>query len=414
MIVKASDLSGAFFIPESHVKEIIYYLRCEFRFRAGEFLPTRLKIIYKRENVMSKDLLINYDNKPCYNIHIRSDFNDFVELFQSTITKEYDAICIVTDTNVAPLYLDTVVELSNKICDKISSFTFKAGEESKNLNTVQNLYEHLIKERFTRKSLLIALGGGVVGDLTGFTASTYLRGIDFIQMPTTLLSQVDSSVGGKTGVDFLQYKNMVGAFYMPKMVYMNLSTLNTLNDYNFACGMSEVIKSALIQNADFYCWLKSNSEAVKNKDFSALEHTVYECCKIKGYVVEIDPKEQGIRAYLNFGHTIGHAVEKLSNFAMGHGQCVSTGMVSAAHLSKQLGYLNTNDVEDITNTLLQYDLPISVANLDANDILMATKSDKKMSKNKIKFTILKNIGEADSYLDFTDDDLINAIKLILE
>lgn len=362
---------------------------------------------------MSKDLLINYEGQPCYNIHIRPDFSEFESLFKSTINFHYDGICIVTDTTVADYYLDDVKTIANKLCEKVTSFVFDAGEASKNLNTVQLLYEHLIKERYTRKSLLIALGGGVVGDLTGFTASTYLRGIDFIQMPTTLLSQVDSSVGGKTGVDFNQYKNMVGAFYMPKMVYMNLATLNTLDDYNFACGMSEVIKSALIQNAEFYTWLKDNVLNVKAHDFNALEHTVYECCKIKGYVVEIDPKEQNIRTYLNFGHTIGHAVEKLMNFKMGHGQCVAVGMASASILSNKLGYITRDELSDILVTIQLYDLPITISELNSEDILQATKSDKKMVGNKIKFTVLNKIGEASNYIDFTDDDLLESISLII-
>lgn len=361
-----------------------------------------------------KDLNINYEGKPCYKICFRPDFNDLLNVFNTEVNRKYDNICIVSDSNVSKLYLAEVISIFKETGSNVSSFSFDAGEASKNLDTVNMLYEHLILKRYTRNSLLVALGGGVVGDLTGFAASTFLRGIDFIQIPTTLLSQVDSSVGGKTGVDFKGYKNMVGAFYMPRLVYMNLGTLNSLDDYNFACGMGEVIKSALIADANFYQWIKDNKDAVLAKDYDSLAYTVSSCCQIKGHVVEIDPKEKGIRAYLNFGHTLGHSIEKLSEFKLGHGQCVAIGMVCAMHLSKKLGYINESEILDVINVLKEYNLPVSVAGLKDTDILSASKSDKKMTDSKIKFIILKNIGEADSYMNFSDEDLLFAIDKVLE
>ena len=361
-----------------------------------------------------KDLNINYEGKPCYKICFRPDFNDLLNVFNTEVNRKYDNICIVSDSNVSKLYLAEVISIFKATGSNVSSFSFDAGEASKNLDTVNMLYEHLILKRYTRNSLLVALGGGVVGDLTGFAASTFLRGIDFIQIPTTLLSQVDSSVGGKTGVDFKGYKNMVGAFYMPRLVYMNLGTLNSLDDYNFACGMGEVIKSALIADANFYQWIKENKDAVLAKDYDSLAYIVSSCCQIKGHVVEIDPKEKGIRAYLNFGHTLGHSIEKLSEFKLGHGQCVAIGMVCAMHLSKRLGYINESEILDVINVLKEYNLPVSVAGLKDTDILSASKSDKKMTDSKIKFIILKNIGEADSYMNFSDEDLLFAIDKVLE
>ncbi len=367
-------------------------------------------------DIMAKELNINYQGEYSYTIAIRPNFDDLLSLLNEKVGKTYDNICIVTDSNVAGYYLKEVLDIFNQTDSNITSFSFTAGEESKNLDTVKMLYEHLIIKKFTRKSLLVALGGGVVGDLTGFAASTYLRGIDFIQVPTTLLSQVDSSVGGKTGVDFDGYKNMIGAFYMPRLVYMNLTTLNSLDDYNFACGMGEVIKSGLIADKDFYNWLKEKDvvNKLKAKDFEALEHCVYSCCKIKGHVVEVDPTEKGIRAYLNFGHTLGHAIEKHSNFSIGHGQCVSLGMVCASFLSNKLGYITADEASDITNTCLLYDLPIKVSGMTSAQVLEASKSDKKMQGTKIKFTVLKAIGEAASYLDFTDEDLVEAIEKVLD
>ncbi len=367
----------------------------------------------KGRNAMAKDLMINYNNAPCYQIHFRSDFKDLLSCFSTDVDKKYDNICIVSDSTVAELYLAEVVSIFKQTDSNVTSFSFPAGEASKNLDTVSLLYEHLIFKKFTRNSLLVALGGGVVGDLTGFAASTFLRGIDFIQIPTTLLSQVDSSVGGKTGVDFNRYKNMVGAFYMPKMVYMNLGTLLTLDNDNFICGMGEVIKSALIADADFYDWLKNNSESLKNKEFDALEHCVYSCCKIKGHIVEIDPTEKGIRAYLNYGHTLGHAIEKLCEFKLGHGQCVGLGMVTAGYLSMKLGKITGAQHKDILKTMALYDMPLKISGINKYDVLEASKSDKKMTGKKIKFTILNAIGEAASYLDFTDDDLLEAIQQVV-
>ena len=362
---------------------------------------------------MAKDLTINYNDKPCYTIHFRPDFSDLLAVFQEDLHRDYDGICIVTDSNVADLYLNEVTSIFKKTNSFIGTFIFPSGEESKNLDTVSHLYEYLIQNKFTRNSLLVALGGGVVGDLTGFAASTYLRGIDFIQVPTTLLSQVDSSVGGKTGVDFNHYKNMVGAFYMPRIVYMNINTINTLDQDNFGCGMGEVIKSALIADKDFYQWLKDNSERILDRDFDSLEYAVYKCCQIKGHVVEIDPTEKGIRAYLNFGHTLGHAIEKLCDFRLGHGQCVGLGMICASYLSEQLGYISVDESIDITNTIALFKMPTTITGLDKNQVLLASKSDKKMTGSKIKFTVLKNIGEAGSYLDFTDEDLLNSLEKVL-
>ena len=363
---------------------------------------------------MSQDLLINYEGKPCYNIHIRDSFADFGAMYSQSISKKYEKVCIVTDSTVKDLYLDELKAQLGQFFEEVYCFSFKAGESSKNLNTVQDLYEYLIVNKFTRKSLLVALGGGVVGDLCGFAASTFLRGIDFIQVPTTLLSQVDSSVGGKTGVDFNQYKNMVGAFYMPQMVYMNVSALNTLDDANYSCGLGEVIKSALIQDHDFYYWLLDNHESIMSRNFDAMEYMVFKCCSIKGYVVEIDPKEQGIRSYLNFGHTLGHAIEKLSNFNLGHGQCVALGMVSATYLSYKQGYLTKEDYINVVDSLKLFNLPVKISGLTTTDVIAASKSDKKMSNNRIKFVILKSIGQADTYMDFSDDDLAESLKEVLE
>ena len=321
-------------------------------------------------------------------------------------------ICIVTDSNVGPLYESAVEEVLRKVSSDISVFTFEAGEKNKNLDTVSSLYQTLIQNGLDRKSLLVALGGGVVGDLTGFGAATYLRGIDFIQIPTTLLALVDSSVGGKTGVDYQQYKNMVGAFHQPKLVYMNLSTLTTLPAEQFACGMGEILKTGLICDGEFFRFVCREQESIKALDMKLIAAMVRRCCEIKAGVVERDPKEQGERALLNLGHTVGHAVEKLKNFTLLHGQCVGAGLVAAAYLSMKRGLLNEQEYQEICRGCADYDLPIHVDGLIPRDVLAATKKDKKMEQGHIKFILMDGIGK--SFIDktVTDAEMLSCIQEI--
>ena len=264
-----------------------------------------------------------------------------------------------------------------------------------------------------RKGLLVALGGGVVGDLTGFGAATYLRGIDFIQVPTTLLAQVDSSVGGKTGVDFQQYKNMVGAFHQPRLVYMNMVSLRSLPAKEFACGMGEILKTGLICDGDFFRFVCSSQSAIEQMDIDVLSRMIRRCCEIKAGVVERDPKEQGERALLNLGHTVGHAVEKLKDFQLLHGQCVGVGLIAAAFLSMKRGLLTEQEYEEIRRGCQAFDLPLSVDSLNEEDVLAATKKDKKMEAGHIKFILMDGIGK--SFIDktVTDQELLQAIREIL-
>ena len=322
-------------------------------------------------------------------------------------------ICIVTDTNLADLHLELLADTLKPYFDIVTSFCFPAGEEQKNLDTVQRLYEHLIINRFDRHDILIAFGGGVVGDLTGFTAATYLRGIDFIQIPTTLLSQVDSSIGGKTGVDFSQYKNMVGAFYQPRLVYMNLSLLRTLPAEQFVSGMGEILKHGLIKSGDYFNWLQEHDREIMDLQPDILEEMIYQSCLIKRGVVERDPKEKGERALLNFGHTIGHAVEKLSDFKLFHGHCVGIGMAAACRMSRDLGHISNDDCESILETLTHFGLPIQTTGLSADEILKTTKSDKKMLAGKVKFILLESIGHAYVNPDLSDTQILTGISSIL-
>ena len=318
--------------------------------------------------------------------------------------------CIVTDSTVSELYLEEVKNVLSPLFETVTAFVFPAGEASKNLDTVKDLYTHLIENHFERKDILFALGGGVVGDLTGYAAATYLRGIDFIQLPTTLLAQVDSSVGGKTGVDFDQYKNMVGAFHHPRLVYMNMATLKSLNGEQFACGMGEVLKTGLIRDEKFYIWTINHMSEIEERIEPVLTKMIQKCCDIKRQVVENDPTEQGERAVLNLGHTIGHAIEKLKNFELLHGQCVALGTVAAAYISWKKELIEMEEYYEIRDMFVPFNLPISADDLDVAKIVALTKSDKKMRGGKIRFVLLDRIGHARIDDTVTDEEMTAAIE----
>ena len=350
---------------------------------------------------MSKLITVNYNQKPCYNIVIE---NDFLKLAENVTKLEISGrkLAVITDSNVGPLYADKVAQCLKETGNNIFVYTFEAGEKNKNLNTVQDVYEFLIKNNFDRKDMLVALGGGVVGDLTGFAAATYLRGIDFIQVPTSLLAQVDSSIGGKTGVDFRAYKNMVGAFHQPRLVYMNTSTLSSLNTRLFNSGFGEILKHGLIKDASYFQWLKDNIEKIAALDSGYLEEMIYRSCEIKRKVVENDPTEKGERAQLNFGHTLGHAIEKQMNFELYHGECVVLGMIAALNICVERGTITKEEYDDIYNTFKAYNFPMTVDKTTIDEVIAASKNDKKMDGNKVKFILLKKVGEA--YIDMTVDD----------
>lgn len=261
--------------------------------------------------------------------------------------------------------------------------------------------------------MLAALGGGVVGDLTGFTAATYLRGIDFIQIPTSLLAQVDSSIGGKTGVDFRAYKNMVGAFHQPKLVYSCAETLKTLTEQQYISGLGEIIKHGLIKDIAYYHWLKEHKEAILSRDTQTMIEMIEVSCRIKKEVVENDPEEAGERALLNFGHTLGHAVEKLMNFTMLHGECVAVGMHGAAWLSKEKNMISEEIYRDILDTLTSFGLPVSVEGITPARIVEVSKSDKKMDKGKVKFILLNPEGQAVIDRSITDAQLLAAADALV-
>ncbi|MBT3205926.1 MAG: 3-dehydroquinate synthase [Gammaproteobacteria bacterium] len=323
------------------------------------------------------------------------------------------SVVIVSNTTVAPLYLDKVISSLDTIDTRYDTVILEDGEAYKTLDSVNSIIDTLLKKRHDRNTTLIALGGGVVGDITGFAAAIYQRGIHFIQIPTTLLSQVDSSVGGKTGVNHPAGKNMIGAFYQPQCVIIDTSTLSTLTKRDLSGGFAEVIKYGLIHDEKFFDWLEQNIDELMQLDYQLISQAIHVSCQTKADIVAIDETEQGIRAILNLGHTFGHAIEATMGYGNWlHGEAVATGMVMAADLSERHQWINPEVKLRTINLLKKAGLPVhSPDEMTIEKYMQAMSIDKKVDRGIIKFVLLKQLGEAIVTADY-DPKLLE--KTLLE
>lgn len=303
-------------------------------------------------------------------------------------------VLLVTNTTVAPLYLETVRRaFADYQCETL---VLPDGEEYKTLEILNRIFDHLLDKRFERRCTLVALGGGVIGDMVGFAAAVYQRGVPFIQIPTTLLAQVDSSVGGKTGVNHPLGKNMIGAFHQPRCVIADTDSLRTLDDRQLSAGLAEIIKYGLIRDADFLIWLEANMEKLLARDSSALSYAIERSCQNKAAVVAADETESGVRATLNLGHTFGHAIEASAGYGNWlHGEAVGTGMLMAADLSLRLGWLAQADFHRIESLLVRARLPTRApAHMDYATFMKFMSVDKKVERGQLRLVLLKAIGKA--------------------
>ncbi|WP_455206338.1 3-dehydroquinate synthase [Kaarinaea lacus] len=312
-------------------------------------------------------------------------------VFQHAPTKQF---LIVTNETIAPLYLDTM--LATLAGARTETVVLPDGEQYKNLNTVNQIYSALLEKRFDRRCTLIALGGGVIGDMTGFAAATYQRGVNFIQIPTTLLAQVDSSVGGKTGVNHPLGKNMIGAFYQPLSVIADTNTLNTLDDKELSAGIAEVIKYGLIRDREFFNWLEANMDCLLRRDTDCLVYAIERSCQNKAEVVAADELEAGERALLNLGHTFGHAIEAGMGYGSWlHGEAVAAGMVMAAQLSAAHGWIDAPTLDRIIALIAKAKLPVKgPSGMSLQQYLDLMAVDKKVKEGKINLVLLKQLGKA--------------------
>tara|TARA_R110001583_G_scaffold177396_1_gene332440 strand:- start:32556 stop:33620 length:1065 start_codon:yes stop_codon:yes gene_type:complete len=342
-----------------------------------------------------------------YPIYIDSGLFNNSDLFSTHIQNK--RVCIVTNTIVAPLYLANIKEkLANFELDEI---ILPDGEAEKNLANFERIMSHLLANEHGRDTTLIALGGGVIGDITGFAAASYQRGIDFVQVPTTLLSQVDSSVGGKTAVNHPLGKNMIGAFYQPKAVIIDIDSLATLPEREFNAGMAEVIKYGILGDYDFFVWLEQNIASIKAGDKETLSQMIEKCCQCKADIVASDETEAGVRALLNLGHTFGHAIEAEQGYGNWlHGEAVATGMVLASKLAVVMNLLEVSELCRIESLIKVFDLPlIAPETMELDDFVRHMRRDKKNIGGKLRFIVPTAIGQS----EIRDDVTVEMLQQIL-
>ncbi|MFA6178429.1 MAG: 3-dehydroquinate synthase [Candidatus Methylopumilus sp.] len=345
-----------------------------------------------------------------YPIYIGQELLSRADLILPHLKKKQ--VAVVTNTIVAPLYLEKFAQPLRDAGVTVISIILPDGEAYKNAETLSLIYDALLKNRCERNTTLIALGGGVIGDLTGYAAATYLRGVPFIQVPTTLLSQVDSSVGGKTGINHPLGKNMIGAFYQPQLVLADIDTLYTLPARELSAGLAEVIKYGLIRDVDFFTWLERNMAQLVALDATALSYAIYHSCQNKAEVVAADERESGERALLNLGHTFGHAIENAMGYGVWlHGEAVAAGTVLAADLSHRMGWLSDDDILRIIAIFKAAQLPVDSPDLGVERYLDLMGLDKKVVDGKIHFVLQKAIGKAIVTSDYDIELLKQTLSL---
>jgi 3-dehydroquinate synthase len=353
-----------------------------------------------------KTININLE-KRSYPIYVGEGLLENYDLLKKHISNK--KVAIITNDKIAPLYLE---KISNTLSveKEIIPIILPDGEVFKNFETLNLIYDTLLKNKANRQITLIALGGGVIGDITGFAAATFMRGVDFIQIPSTLLSQVDSSVGGKTGINHPLGKNMIGAFYQPKCVIADINLLETLPDKELSAGLAEVIKYGLIRDSSFFEWLENNVEGIIKRDSQLLIEAVARSCQNKVDIVESDEFESGIRAILNLGHTFGHAIETATGYGKWlHGEAIAIGMVMAAYLSEQMGWLTKEENQRIKSLIVDANLPINPPEISKQEFLDLMQLDKKTKEDQINLVLQQGIGKAILTSDYDTEKLHNTL-----
>ncbi len=345
-----------------------------------------------------------------YPIHIGRNLISNADLILPHLKRKH--VAIVTNTTVAPLYLNQLSHALQSAGVAVIPIILPDGEAYKNAATLNLIYDALLQNRCERSTTLIALGGGVIGDLTGYAAATYLRGVPFIQIPTTLLSQVDSSVGGKTGINHSLGKNMIGAFYQPQLVLADIDTLKTLPQREFSAGMAEVIKYGLIRDAEFFNWLEAHIEKLMTLDEAAISEAIYRSCQNKAVVVARDEHENGERALLNLGHTFGHAIENALGYGVClHGEAVAAGTMLAADLSKRMGWLTSGEVARMRTLFNKAQLPLDAPKLGVEKYLDLMQLDKKVADGKIRLVLQQGIGKSVITSDYDVEKLKQTLEI---
>ena len=336
-----------------------------------------------------------------YLIHVASNN---LQCLTSLLPDLKQSILVVSNPTVSELYFS---QLRESLSDhRVVLFNMEDGEQYKSLKSFESVTNRLIEEGFSRDCAIIALGGGVVGDLAGFVAATYHRGVDFYQIPTTLLAQVDSSVGGKTAINHPQGKNLIGAFYQPKAVVIDLNCLMTLNERDYRSGLAEIVKYGIIYDAEFFCWLEKHTDKLSQRDEQTLQYAIQKSCQIKAEIVAQDERESGIRAWLNLGHTFGHAIEAATEYGTWtHGEAVAAGTIIASKLSEKTQRMSSSDFRRVLNLLSALKLPIKAPHMPLANWLSYMQRDKKVKDNRINFVLPVGIGRAEVTNATTDEEI---------
>jgi len=334
-----------------------------------------------------------------YPIYVTVDgLNQFASHFDNSLLGK--KVAIITNEKVGALYLSQLTAtLKEKKC-KVYPIKIEDGEQYKSQETVNQIYDRLIAEKFERSSTIIALGGGVIGDVAGFAASTLLRGINFIQVPTTLLAQTDASIGGKVGINHGRGKNLIGSFYQPQFVYVDVKVLETLDKREFISGLAEVIKYGMIQDEKFFTYLEENIESILNLEMNSVLHIVETCCRIKADIVGRDELEQGVRSLLNYGHTFAHAIENLTEYKVyKHGEAVMMGMLMAGKTAVLHGILSQENFDRQNRLILKIYFPKISSKLKTREIIKCMSQDKKIKEEKLRFILTHKVGQAELFSD---------------
>ena len=321
-------------------------------------------------------------------------------------------VVIVTDSNVGPLYAERAGYSISKAGYNARTITIAAGEDHKNRESLELIYDEMLEFGLDRSSLVVALGGGVVGDIAGFAAATFMRGIAYAQVPTTLLADVDSSVGGKTAIDHPRGKNMIGAFHQPSAVIIDPATLRTLPEEEIAAGMAEVIKYGVIRDAEFFAYLEARAQDIKGLEAGAVEHVITVCCRIKAEVVAADEREAGLRAILNYGHTMGHALEAATGYGRyRHGEAVAIGMNMAAKIARAMGMVSDEFVARQARLIAAFDLPLDPPDdVGLERLIESARADKKARGGRVRFVLPERIGSVIISDAVTDDVVLNSVN----
>lgn len=342
-----------------------------------------------------------------YKVYITSSMDRFPQVLMENKIKDKDSMFIITDDKVHSIYKSSIEKFKEQY--NVKEYSFKQGEENKNINTVQGIYSFLIENNANRNSLLIALGGGVVGDIVGFVASTYMRGIRYINIPTTLLSQVDSSVGGKVGYNYNGVKNIIGNFHHPEFVYISTNFLKTLEQREFQGALGEVVKYALIGDSSFLNFLTENHKGILEKETDKMIHIIKSCIKIKSEIIKDDLNDRGIRNVLNFGHTVGHAIEINSGGRLTHGEAVALGMLTSIKLSENICKLRRDLYGNIVKLYEKLRLPTKYK-VDNYTLFMYAINHDKKNDDKIRFVLLEDLNKPKVKVEINKKDIINALK----